>query len=187
MGRGRPTDFKEEFIEQARVACADLGATDEKLAKLFGVHRDTIYEWRKQHPKFEEAIRKGKDEFDSGKVEKALYKRATGIRFTETTREPCIIRKKNETAELVDLEMSVTKKISKLIPADPTSMIFWLKNRQPERWKDVKAIEASGPSGGPISIEGGLTNLEAATKLAFLLEQALKRKKADADSSAKDQ
>jgi hypothetical protein len=29
------------------------------------------------------------------------------------------------------------------MPPDPTSMIFWLKNRDPARWRDVQALEHS--------------------------------------------
>jgi hypothetical protein len=29
------------------------------------------------------------------------------------------------------------------MPPDPTSMIFWLKNRDPERWRDVQQLEHS--------------------------------------------
>jgi hypothetical protein len=27
------------------------------------------------------------------------------------------------------------------MPPDPTSMIFWLKNRDPERWRDFQQLE----------------------------------------------
>lgn len=33
---------------------------------------------------------------------------------------------------------------------DTTAMIFWLKNRQPDRWRDRQQQEHSGPGGGPI-------------------------------------
>jgi transposase-like protein len=32
-------------------------------------------------------------------------------------------------------------------------MIFYLKNRRPERWRDRKSIEHSGPEGGPIEVD----------------------------------
>ena len=123
----RPTKFKEEYVEQAYVACKE-GFTDEKLAEIFNVHRDSIYEWRKQYPEFEKAIRNGKDEFDSSRVEKALVERAVGIAIA-----------------------------GKYFPPDPVSMIFWLKNRQPERWKDVKSTEHSGK----ITLEDAVKQIEA--------------------------
>ena len=40
MARPKGTGaYKRAMAEQARIACADLGATNEKLAKLFGVTR----------------------------------------------------------------------------------------------------------------------------------------------------
>ena len=31
--------------------------------------------------------------------------------------------------------------ITKHYPPDPTSMIFWLKNRRPDRWRDKQSID----------------------------------------------
>ena len=36
------------------------------------------------------------------------------------------------------------EKVTKHLPSDATSMIFWLKNRQPERWNDRRQVEHSG-------------------------------------------
>ena len=33
-------------------------------------------------------------------------------------------------------------------PPDPVSGIFWLKNRQPDKWRDRK--EVTGADGGPV-------------------------------------
>lgn len=33
---------------------------------------------------------------------------------------------------------------------DTTAMIFWLKNRQPEKWREKTQLEHSGPDGGPM-------------------------------------
>jgi len=38
----------------------------------------------------------------------------------------------------------VTKEITKEIPPDATSMIFWLKNRRSKEWRDKQEIEHSG-------------------------------------------
>ncbi|WP_460281565.1 hypothetical protein [Clostridium sp. CTA-5] len=37
--------------------------------------------------------------------------------------------------------------------ADTTSMIFWLKNRKPEDWRDKKEIFSSGSNTIQISLE----------------------------------
>lgn len=48
---GRPTDFKEEYIEQA-LKLSRLGLTDEEMADVFGVVPATFYNWRNTHPEF---------------------------------------------------------------------------------------------------------------------------------------
>ena len=40
------------------------------------------------------------------------------------------------------------------VPGDTTAMIFWLKNRQPDRWNDRREVRLSGGGeGGTIRIE----------------------------------
>jgi len=138
---GRPTKYKEEYIHQARVAFAE-GFTDVKFCKLISINRRTFNDWRRDNSDFDKAVQEGKDIFDTEKVEASLKRRALGFRFTETTREPG-----------EDGIMRVTKRITKLIVPDTTAMIFWLKNRRSDRWRDVKAVEASGPDGGAMPIE----------------------------------
>lgn len=47
--------------------------------------------------------------------------------------------KKEENTELV-----VTKEVTKQVAPNPTSAIFWLKNRKPDVWRDKKQTEVSG-------------------------------------------
>jgi hypothetical protein len=42
---GRPNKFKPEYIEQARKLCK-FGHTDPELAEFFGVHLQTINNWK---------------------------------------------------------------------------------------------------------------------------------------------
>jgi len=171
---GRPTKFKEEYIHQARIAFGE-GFTDVKFCEMLNIGRRTFNDWRQAHEEFSKAVQEGKDEFDTDRVEASLKKRALGFRYTEKTREPCIIRKKGETPEIVDLQLSVTRTVTKVIPGDTTAQIFWLKNRRRERWKDIKATEISGADGGPIPIDlkGLLKNLSI-DELNTLKDIALK-------------
>jgi hypothetical protein len=48
--------------------------------------------------------------------------------------------------------------VVKHYPPDPTAAIFWLKNRQKDKWRDKREEEVSGPNGGPIQT-ADLSNL----------------------------
>jgi hypothetical protein len=122
-GKGQPTKFKAEYIKQAEVACKNFGSTDLELAELFDVCEDTIYNWKKEHLDFFEAIKRGKEEYDTSRVVVALRERATGYSHDD-------VHISNFQGEITETE------ITKHYPPDPTSMIFWLKNRDPNRWRD---------------------------------------------------
>lgn len=128
--RGRPTKYKEEFAGQA-FGLAKLGAKDTDLADFFKVNVDTIQEWKKVHKIFSDLIKSGKEEFDNELVESSLRKRATGM---------------TRTVERVGKDGEVVACVEEL-PPDPTSMIFWLKNRRPDRWRDKQEHELSGTIG----------------------------------------
>lgn len=118
---GRPTDFKEEYIELA-FNYALMGATDKDLARFFSVDESTINNWKIKFPKFFESLKNGKETADA-KVIRSLYERATGYSHDEDHIVKCGGEASVET-------------IKKHYPPDPTSMIFWLKNRQPDKWRD---------------------------------------------------
>ena len=129
--RGRRTKYRPEYAERARKFCLLKGATDQQLAEHFGVAESTIKEWYKKHPEFSAQTEAGKSGADMNVVE-GFYKRAVGIEFTETT------------SELVDGELTVTKQVKKFIPPDAGAALNWLKNRQPEDWRDKVEVAHSG-------------------------------------------
>ena len=105
-----------------------LGATVEALADLLGVNKDTIYQWAKKHPNFNTAMRGGRD-FADANVASRLYARAMGYSHAE------------EVIKVVDDKIVRVNTVKHYAP-DPGAAIFWLKNRQPELWKEkVEIIE----------------------------------------------
>lgn len=119
---------------------ARQGLTDEQIAENMGVSRTTLYNWRNKHIDILNTLKKGKDIVDI-QVENALLKRALGYKTEE-------IR--------VEEECGVTTKkitITKEIPPDPTSIIFWLKNRRADKWREKREIEHSADI-RPIVITG---------------------------------
>lgn len=141
---GRPTEYREEYDEQAAKLC-DLGATDEEIANFFNVHVRTIHRWKVAHPSFCHAIKIAKEAADD-RVERSLYQMATGYHVTEQQAFKLKKGKDEEEVEVVDVERFQAPEV----PA----AIFWLKNRRREKWMDVNRNEQTGANGGPIKVEG---------------------------------
>ncbi len=120
--RGRPTAFEAAFVELAR-NYAFLGATDAEMAEFFGVSKRTFDYWKKRHPDFLHSIKEGKRVADA-KVAGSLFNRALGFSHPDT---------KFATFEG---KITDTKEYTKHYPPDTTAAIFWLKNRDPKRWRD---------------------------------------------------
>lgn len=108
---------------------ARRGLTEEQIAKNMGVSRRTLTVWKQSHDPILHALKRGKEVVDF-EVENALLKRACGYEIKETTRE----RRLNE--KTGEMEMIVTKTITKAVLPDVTAQIFWLKNRRPDLWRD---------------------------------------------------
>ena len=124
---GRPSSYKHEFAEQAYTLCAK-GFIDKDLADFFKVSETTVNNWKLAYPEFLESLKAGKDEFDVTVVEGALKHRATGYSHPAVD-----IRVVN--GELVQTP------ITKHYPPDTSAAIFFLKNRNPSRWRDKQQLE----------------------------------------------
>jgi hypothetical protein len=129
MKPGRPTEYKPQYCKEVEKLCR-LGLIDKELAYVFGVSEKTLNTWKKKYPEFLQSIKKGKTLSDV-KVVESLFKRANGYSFTETT------------TELVKGVMKVTKKVTKHIPGEVSAQCFFLKNRQPDKWRDKHEVDAT--------------------------------------------
>lgn len=119
---GRPSAYKPEYCSQAAFLCAKYGATDEELAEFFGVNKATITRWKSGHVEFCASLKEGKQSADA-RVERSLFERATGYSH------PAVKIFNDEGAPLI-------VPYTEHYPPDTTACIFWLKNRQPARWRD---------------------------------------------------
>jgi hypothetical protein len=124
--KGRPTDYKPAYNPQAEKLCK-LGATDKELANFFEVNEATINRWKKDHPSFCESIKKGKTIADAEVADK-LFKRATGY----SHRAVKIFNDQGSALEVPYTEH---------YPPDTVAAIFWLKNRQKDKWRDKQEVE----------------------------------------------
>lgn len=112
------------------------GLTDEIIAKKIGISRSTLNEWKKKYPAISDTLKKGKELADI-EVEDSLFKRATG--YTAQIRKTFKVKivKYNDVGKKVEEKEELQTGIDEVhIPADTTAIIFWLKNRMPDKWKD---------------------------------------------------
>jgi len=95
------------------------GLTDEQIAKNMGISLSTFYEWKNKFSEISESLKKGKEVVDR-EVENALLKAALGYEYEE---------------EIVNNKGQVVR-VKKYAKPDITAIIFWLKNRKPDTWRD---------------------------------------------------
>jgi len=138
------------------------GLTDEQIAKNIGIRRPTLYAWKKEHPDIADALKKGKEVVDV-EVENALLKKAMGT-TTKTTQYKMVKvdsdvlkakrvkymnaykldhpdKTKEEIVIAAALAIPTYERIPIVetvqeIPPDTSAIIFWLKNRLPEKYRD---------------------------------------------------
>lgn len=129
---GRPPAYIPEYAEQARKLCL-LGHTDAELASFFEVSETTINNWKNKYPDFLESIKKGKEVAD-GNVADRLYQRAMGFIAPDVD------------IKVIENQIVETP-LEKHYPPDTTAAIFWLKNRQRDKWRDKQEVEHTGEVG----------------------------------------
>lgn len=107
------------------------GLTEEQIAKNFGISYNT-FKRAKKDPEYGElitaALIQTKDVVDM-EVENMLLKRARGYEYDEVTEE-------------YEMGILVKRKVThKMVVPDTSAQIFWLKNRQPEKWRDRREVD----------------------------------------------
>lgn len=135
--KGRPTKYDPKYCEQAFKLCL-LGAKDTELADFFNVPESTLNNWKLGHPEFLESLKEGKIQADAN-VGKRLYERAMGYEHDDIELK-VVSRGNNEGSEVVQVP------IRKYYPPDVTACIFWLKNRQKGKWRDVQTHDVGEDS-----------------------------------------
>jgi hypothetical protein len=123
-----PINSSPSIIEQARKLC-QFGHTDPELAEFFGVHLQTINNWKRKYPEFLYALKAGK-EVANKRVERSLYQRGLGYNYDAVkifmpsgSKQPIVVH------------------YTEHCPPDVGAAFIWLKNRDPERWRDVQNVE----------------------------------------------
>ena len=112
---------------------ARSGLTEQEIADELGINRSTLTRWKQRYPDHTEALNQSRNFVDS-LVEDALLKRALGYEYEET--KMIITGEGNAQRRRVE-------RTTKTMAPDVTAQIFWLKNRQPDKWRDKPIADAT--------------------------------------------
>lgn len=126
--------YSEELTEKI---CNHLkkGNTVTTTCQTVGISKETFYQWMKK-PDFSDFIKKAMAIPDK-KVENALYKSAImGHRYKEKEYKGVAVGEK--------IKMILVKTVTKIIVPNVTAQIFYLKNKQPDEWKDRHDLDVTG-------------------------------------------
>lgn len=144
LKQGQPTAYDPSYDELAYKICL-LGATIPRLADIFKVNQDTIYEWMKVHESFSEAVKNGKERADAT-IAESFYNRAKGMTLKRqvaikvTSKQPALDENGKPLRYMTQSEKIEVVEIAEEVAPDTVAGIFWLKNRQPKEWKDKQEI-----------------------------------------------
>jgi transcriptional regulator with XRE-family HTH domain len=153
------------------VLCKEKGFTETELAKVFGVTKNTIVKWKSNFPDFKNAMICGRDEFDQEFVEKALLKRALGFEYKERIVKQVHVKGVNKFTG-IDFKVPAEEItiIEKFVAPETKAAIYWLSNRNPERWQQAVKVQAditNKTTTTELSVSGDLEHLNEEQLLAL--------------------
>jgi len=127
----RKSEYDKRITPQLVKWMARSGLTEVEIAAELGVNPSTFTRWKQRYPELVEALKESRNFVDS-LVEDSLLKRALGYEYEEVK----LIASQDGKTRRVE-------KTKKVVLPDVTAQIFWLKNRQPDRWRDKPQPDAS--------------------------------------------
>ncbi|MBQ3349193.1 MAG: hypothetical protein IJG38_02230 [Thermoguttaceae bacterium] len=134
----RPTKYEPKYHNDWAWSLAILGATDREIAQSMGISLSTLNKWKNDFPEFSDSLKAGKESADAH-VERSLYRLATGV---------TVKRRKVLDRSVAGQAVSTDKQGEEYeIPPNPTAIIFWLKNRQPQKWRDRREEQEASRDG----------------------------------------
>jgi hypothetical protein len=122
MRAGPRSAYRAAYAEQARKLCLLLGADDQELARFFEVPPATLQDWLASVPEFAAAVSAGRTLADADVADR-LWRRAIGYSHAAVR----IFSHQGKALEVAYTEH---------YPPDTAACLFWLKSRQPEKWRD---------------------------------------------------
>jgi hypothetical protein len=101
-----------------------------------------LYDWKNKYQDIADALKKNKDAADY-EVENALYESTLGkyVTVKKAIKVKRVLVENGVRKEFEDIKMVDEQQY---IPPNTTAQIFWLKNRQPKKWRDKVDVEQKG-------------------------------------------
>lgn len=153
------------YIELARRLCAYMGATEEDLANVIGLHgTKSIHRWEEEHPEFREVVRVGRLNADAVVAERT-YKRAIGWEHEAVkiylVDEVTVVKGPDGTETTTTVKKPLYVPYTERYPPDTMAAMYWLNNRQKHNWgRRLQNEKDEPPPSGDTFIQNNL-NLEA--------------------------
>lgn len=148
--RGRRSVYAEKVLPKLELVegWARRGLSEKDIAHNLGIALSTLSEYKNKFSEFSEAIKKGKEVSDCI-AENRLFLKVCG--FSKTVKKPFKIKVPvmHNGIKVADRDEIVTADEEVYFPPDLGAIVFYLKNRLPEKWSDApkKDIAASGENG----------------------------------------
>jgi hypothetical protein len=132
VGGKKQTDYRPEYAQLASIIVGVYGSTPAELAKVFGVKPPIIAMWINRHADFRDAIENATKNCNI-RVMDRLFRQCMGYKF-KTER----LFYDGRRGKLVKGTYTETKQ------PETQAMVFWLKNRMPDKWQDKTAVGIDG-------------------------------------------
>lgn len=125
---GRLPEYDSDYHDEIARDLTLLGYNLKELADAMGLHLTTVKRWLKEHGSFRTSVYDGKALADA-KVAAAFYRRATGFEY------PAVKHLIVSDGAAVGSHIEEVHYTAVVLP-DPSAALNWLKNRQPDQWRD---------------------------------------------------
>ena len=168
---GRPSRYHKVYVPMIAELLASSGKLDRDIYEQLGIGERTFYTWRKKYPELAEAIDRGKTEINK-LVEAALVKAAIGYFVDEGT------VRKNKDGKIIGTW--ITRRWIQI----PSCIIFFLKNRLPDKWRDKREIGVDVETSPAMALADAINNFRLDDDGQKLIEDATTNNEASADSGS---
>ena len=147
--RAKPKTDKIKKNEEKILQLYRDGAIDADIANSLKVSLDTFYKYLRNNKDFHDKVWELKWEFDTEVIEESIKKRANGYEYEELHTEV--------SEDINGQQKKTVRKTKKFIPPDTTALIFILKNRKPNKWRDKQEVDVK-----VTDLKEAITNLDNA-------------------------